>query len=71
MAEAFICDLSGKLCPGKAQVQFLAPVKGEVELLVYPQRRIDEMRMAPGQLAPEVVARILKALAEINWEAES
>lgn len=65
MAEAFKCDLTGKLCEGKVEHAFLAPINDTVSLLCYPQKKVNEHQNVGGALSPETVEKIKAAIAAI------
>ena len=66
MADAYKCDLTGKLVEGTMAHSFLAPINENVALLIYPQRKADERHFVPGAISPEMVEKIKAALAKLG-----
>lgn len=66
MADAYKCDVTGKLHEGKPPLHIVVPVTKDVSLLIYPQRRLNERQNEPGNIGPTAIAAIEKALSNLK-----
>lgn len=62
MAQAYKCDVSGKLCEGAGVQKLNVQITPGALLEVIPHNRINDKQYGQGTISPEIAGRIEQAL---------
>lgn len=71
MAKGYVCDLTGKNCQGEGIRSCIVELTPRLSVIVIPQERLDATHFGQGDLSPEAVAVIEKALAAVGKTLKS
>lgn len=62
MAQAYKCDVSGKLCEGTGIQKLSVQLTPAVMLDIIPHNKINDKQYGQGTISPEIAGRIEQAL---------